>query len=32
VEQAARLGAELAARLLAQGAAALMTHQVGETQ
>jgi hydroxymethylbilane synthase len=31
-EQAARLGAELAAGLLAQGAAALMTHQVGETQ
>ncbi|HTJ69618.1 MAG TPA: hydroxymethylbilane synthase [Actinospica sp.] len=31
-EQAARLGAELAAWLLAQGAAALMTHQVGETQ
>lgn len=29
-EQAARLGAELAERMLAQGAAALMTHQVGE--
>jgi hydroxymethylbilane synthase len=32
VEHAARLGAELAARLLAQGAADLMTHQAGETQ
>ena len=31
-EQAARLGSELAASLLAQGAAALMNHQVGETQ
>lgn len=29
-EQAARLGAELAERMLAQGAADLMTHQVGE--
>ncbi|MBR7825853.1 hydroxymethylbilane synthase [Actinospica sp. MGRD01-02] len=32
VEQAARLGAELADRLLAQGAAALMTQQLGEAQ
>jgi len=30
-EQAARLGVELADRMLAQGAAALMTHQVGDS-